>query len=271
MGRLYGMSYWQEKVALITGGSSGLGLSIASQLVDRASKVVLVSRRESNLQSAARSLGSSVLPIPADVTVPADIERITKTLIEHFGRLDLVCHAAGRSMRGEVLATTREDFEALWRVNFLAATDLVRATAEPLMATRGHVVLIGSLASRVAPRYLGAYPTSKFPLTAYAQQLRLELGPQGIHTLLVCPGPIARKEESGPRYEADGVPDAAHLPGGGARLRALDPDQLAARILEACERRRLEIVIPKRSRILLVLNQISARWGDWLLSRTTGR
>ena len=269
MGRLYGMSYWREKVGLITGGSSGLGLAVARQLVERDAKVILVSRGEAALNAAAESLPGDVLPIVADVTQPADVARAVEAGLKRFGRLDLLCHAAGRSMRGEVLATTREEFEDLWRVNFLAATDLVRAMSEWLVAARGHVVLIGSLASRVAPRYLGAYPTSKFPLAAYAQQLRMELGPQGLHTLLVCPGPIAR-EESGPRYEADGVPDAAHRPGGGARLKALDPNRLAAKILDACERRKTELVIPRRSRVLLILNQISARWGDWLLSRTTG-
>jgi uncharacterized protein len=264
------MAYWQQKVALVTGGSSGLGLAIARQLVDRGAKVILVARSEATLDSATRSLGPAVLPIAADVTQPAALTRAVDKGLELFGRLDLVCHAAGRSMRGEVLDTTREQFEDLWRVNFLAATDLVRATAGQLLASRGHVVLIGSLASHVAPRYLGAYPTSKFPLTAYAQQLRLELGPKGVHTLLVCPGPIAR-DETGQRYSAAGVPGEAHRPGGGARVKAIDPHLLASKILTACERRQAELVVPGRARLLFALSQISPRWGDWWLRKMTSR
>lgn len=268
MGRLFSMTYWQQKVALVTGGSSGLGLAVARQLVERGAKVILVARGEAALASAAQSLGSEVLPVAADVTQPAEVTKAVDAGLERFGRLDLVCHAAGRSMRGEVLATTREEFNDLWQVNFLAATDLVRATAEHLLASRGHLVLIGSLASRVAPRYLGAYPTSKFPLAAYAQQLRLELGPRGLHTLLVCPGPIARNDALA-RYASAGVPESAHRPGGGARVKAIDPDLLAAKMLTACERRQAELVVPSRARILFALSQISPRWGDWLLRKMT--
>jgi NAD(P)-dependent dehydrogenase (short-subunit alcohol dehydrogenase family) len=263
------MSYWQDKVALVTGGSAGLGLAISRRLVERGAKVSLVARGEEALKSTARSIGGDVLPIVADVTNPNEVEQCVDETLRRFGKLHLVCHSAGKSMRGEVLATSREDFEALWRVNFLAATDLVRAAAEQLIALRGHVVLIGSLASRVAPPYLGAYPTSKFPLDAYAQQLRLELGPRGLHTLLVCPGPIAREDRS-PRYVDANVPDSAHRPGGGARVRAIDPDLLAAKILTACESRQPELVVPSRSKVLFAMRQLSPRLGDWLLRKMTG-
>ena len=60
---------------------------------------------------------------------------------------------------------------------------------------RGHVVNLGSLAAKTAARWMGAYPATKFALAAYTQQLRLELGPEGLHVLLVCPGPVARKDD----------------------------------------------------------------------------
>ena len=81
---------------------------------------------------------------------------------------------------------------------------------------RGHVVNIGSLAAKSAARWLGAYPATKFAVAAYSQQLRLELGPQGLHVLLVCPGPIQRSD---PRlYPLEGledIPDRARGPGRG--------------------------------------------------------
>ena len=75
-----------------------------------------------------------------------------------------------------MLDTTAADFQRLWELNFLATVRLSRAAVPELQQTRGHLVNIGSLAAKVAPRYLGAYPASKFPLAAYCQQLRLELG-----------------------------------------------------------------------------------------------
>ena len=139
-----------------------------------------------------------------------------------------------------------------------------------LVAGRGHLVFIGSLASKSASRYLGAYPASKFPLAAYAQQLRLELGPQGLHTLLVCPGPI-RRDDAGQRYDAAAanLPPEARRPGGGVKLKGIDPDWLAARILRTCERRKPELVVPARARLLFAISQLWPRWGDWIVTRMT--
>ena len=83
-----------------------------------------------------------------------------------MGRIGPVVPLRGRSMRGTVLATSPDDFRSLWETNFLSAVRCVQAFAEVLIESRGHVVLIGSLASKVAAGYLGAYPASKFPLAA---------------------------------------------------------------------------------------------------------
>ena len=88
-------------------------------------------------------------------------------------------------MRGTILGTSTEDFQKLWEINFLSAVRCVQAFGESLAKNRGHAVLIGSLASKVAAGYLGAYPASKFPLAALAQQLRIETRDLGLHTLLV--------------------------------------------------------------------------------------
>ena len=143
---------------------------------------------------------------------------------------------------------------------------MTRALAPQLIASGGHLVNIGSLASKVAPKYMGAYPASKFAVAAYTQQLRLELGLQGVHVMLACPGPI-RRDEPGPRYAAAGdVPTAAQAPGAGANS-AIAPERLAAAILKACERRKSELVMPAKARLLFAISQLSADWGDWLLNK----
>jgi uncharacterized protein len=171
-----------------------------------------------------------------------------------------------------VLKTPPDDFRTLWELNFLAALRGTQAFAEELTKNNGHIVLVGSLASKVAPRYLGAYPASKFPLAALAQQLRLELGPHGAHVLLVCPGPIAR-DNAAPRYLSSGatgsasVPASAQRPGGGAKVTAIDPKILSAKILDACERRQPELIVPAKARLLFALSQLSPKLGDWLLRK----
>ena len=111
---------------------------------------------------------------------------------------------------------------------------------------------------------------SKFSLAAYAQQLRLELEDSGVHVLLVCPGPIARPD-SGERYtrQASDLPAQAQQPGGGVRLKRLDPVRVADRILKACERRQPELVIPSKARLLFALGQLWPSLGDSILRATT--
>ncbi len=266
------MSYWQDKTCLVTGGSAGLGLAVGRALAEAGAGVLLVARRKEPLEAAAAELsthGGRVGTIAGDVAWQDDVDRIAATVARDYGRLDFLCNCAGRSSRGAVLDTTPDDFQQLLDVNLLATVRMTRALAPQLLASRGHLVNIGSLASKTAAPFLGAYPASKFAVAAYTQQLRLELGPQGLHTLLVCPGPIAR-DDAGERYakEAEHIPAAAQAPGGGARVKAILPDQLAAAILRACERRQPELIVPAKAKLLFAISQLSARWGDWLLRRS---
>src|SRR5207245_29110 len=92
-----------------------------------------------------------------------------------------------------------------------------RAAMPHLLASKGHLVNIGSLAGKTGARYMGAYSATKFAVSGYSQQLRAELGPQGLHVLLVSPGPIARDEPR--QYSAEklqSLPPGASKPGGGA-------------------------------------------------------
>ena len=94
--------------------------------------------------------------------------------------------------------------------------------------------------------------------------------PRGLHVLLVCPGPIAQGDATD-RYkeQSQGLPDSAAKPGGGAKVTLLDPTRLAFEILGACEKRKPELVRPRKARILFTLSQVSPRLGDWLLKKIT--
>jgi short-subunit dehydrogenase len=240
--------------------------------------VAIVGRRAGALEQAAQELrfsGGNVLAVGADVTSHEAVERLVGTVQSAWGGLDLLCNCAGRSMRGTVLATSTDTFREMLEVNFLSAVRCTQAFAPALAESHGHIVLVGSLASKVAAGYLGAYPASKFPLAALAQQLRIELGPGGPHVLLVCPGPVAREHdmlaESGGLYadQTSGIPTSAQKPGGGAKVRAIDPHLLSEQILDACQQRRAELIVPGKARLLFALSQLSPRLGDWLLRRMT--
>lgn len=264
------------KRGLITGGSAGLGLAIAHAAVAQGMAVSLVGRDEERLEAASQALrssepGADISVMAGDLAVAGEPSRLAEAA-EAAGPIDFVCHAAGLSARGRLVETPRAEHERLMAINFFAAAELAASLGEHLAQREGRFVLIGSLATRVAPAYLGAYPSSKHPLAALAQQLRLEMGSSGLRTLLVCPGPIAR-EDAGQRYDAQAgnLPDGAKQPGGGAKVKAIDPDWLAAKILKDSRSGRPELIVPAKARLLFTLSQLSPALGDWLLQRSMSK
>ena len=267
------MSYFQDKVVLVTGSSSGLGRVIAQGFADAGAKVVIVGLEPADVDRVAgemTSAGHDVLGLTANVTEQSDVDSLFARAVGHYSRLDVLVNNAGRSMRGKVLDTTPEQFRDLIELNLIATVRCTRAAVPHLLRNRGHVVNIGSLAAKSASRWVGAYPASKHAVAAYSQQLRLELGPEGLHVLLVCPGPIARDD---PRlYPLEGledVPDRARAPGAGVKIGRIPPERLTRAILRACEKRRPEIVMPGKARILFALAQLCPSLGDWIVLRKT--
>jgi short-subunit dehydrogenase len=260
------MSYWHSKVALVTGGSSGLGRAIAAALAGAGARVAIVGARLEAAADELRRGGGEVLPLAGDLTRDADVERMVRETLQRWGRLDMLVNCAGRSARGELRSTGAEAFRELMDLNLVALVRSTHAALPHLLRAKGHVVNIGSLASKSAGAYLGAYAATKFAVAAYSQQLRLELANEGLHVLLVCPGPIARDT---PRHYAgsEGLPAAASLPGGGVKVSRLRPETVAAAILRACERRKPELILPGRARLLFALGQLSPRLGDWLVRK----
>lgn len=266
------ISNWQNKTVVVTGGSSGLGLAIARAFAHRQAKVAIIGLEAAGVEAACQELASAteVMPLVANVCQDEDVRRCAEALRQRWPTIDVLVNAAGRSMRGSLRDTTPEQFRDLMELNLIATVRVTQSLLEDLLRSKGHVVNIGSLAAKAATRFVGAYPATKHALAAFTQQLRLELGNQGLHALLVCPGPIARQ---GPRlYPLEGaerVPAAARRPGAGVRVRAISPDWLAERIIRACERRSPELVVPRKARILFALAQLFPRWGDRLVLRFT--
>jgi len=267
------MSYFQDRVVLVTGSSSGLGRAIAEEFAEAGAKIVIVGLEAPDVDRVAeemRSSGVDALGLAANLTQQDDVDALFERTVDHYGRLDVLVNNAGRSMRGKVLETTPEQFRDLIELNLIATVRCTRAAVPHLLKQRGHVVNIGSLAAKSSSRWVGAYPASKHAVAAYSQQLRLELGPEGLHTLLVCPGPISRDD---PRlYPLEGledIPERARAPGAGVKVSTIPPKKLTRAILNACEKRQAEIVMPGKARLLFAISQLWPSLGDWIVLRST--
>ncbi len=264
--------YWSGKVVLITGGSSGLGFELAKTYAAQGAHVAIAARNGGKLEAAEQQFADARLDITTivcDVTRDAQVESMIETIVDKFGQLDVLVNNVGRSSRSSVLETTPDDFQDLMEVNFHTTVRCTRAAMPHLIRSRGHLVNIGSLSAKTVSPYLSAYAASKFAVAAYTQQLRIE-GPAEVHYLLVCPGPIAR-EDAGGRYDAqtEALPDSARKPAAGAKLKQLCPERLSKQILRACERRKPELVVPIKAKLLFVISQLWPSLGDWLIRRWT--
>ncbi len=264
---------WGDKVVLVTGGSSGLGRIIAEHFAAKGAKIALVALEKELLDQTVEEMGASgtdVIGIHANITVQEDVDRIFQSVIDRYGKLDVLVNNAGRTHRGKIAETKPEDFQALFDLNVLGTIRCTQKAIPYLLKEKGHVVNIGSLAAKSAARWVGAYPVTKFAIAAFSQQLRLELGAEGLHVLLVCPGPIKRDN---PRLyqlpDTEGIPESALLPGGGVQVGKTDPGWLAERIIRYCEKRKPELVVPGKARFLFALAQLFPSLADWIVLKKT--
>ena len=267
------MSYWQDKVVLVTGGSNGLGRVIAETFAAAGAKLAIVGLEAADVEKTAqemKDLKCEVLPIVADVTNAIDAQRIVDETVNHFGGLDVLVNAAGQTHRGYLMKTPLKEFQDLWNLNVMGTIACTQAAYTHLVERNGYVVNIGSLAAKSAARWVGAYPVTKHAVAAFSQQLRLEAKPDGVHVLLVCPGPVKRDNPRlYPLKNADGIPDSALMPGGGVKVGKIDPKYLAQKILKKCEKREPELVIPRKARLLFTIAQICPKLGDWIVLKST--
>jgi NAD(P)-dependent dehydrogenase (short-subunit alcohol dehydrogenase family) len=267
------MNFWRDKTVLVTGGSSGLGRVIAETFAAAKARLVIAGLEPEAVAATASDLvaaGCEALGIAVDITRQEQVDALFGQILDRFGGLDVLVNNAGRSMRGKLVDTTPEQFRELMELNLVALVRCTRAAIPLLLPRRGHVVNIGSLAAKAASRWVGAYPASKHAVAAFSQQLRLELGPEGLHVLLVCPGPIARQgNRLYPLEGLEDLPERARQPGAGVRVRPIVPQALGRAILRACETRKAELVVPGYARVLFALAQLWPRLGDWLVLRMT--
>lgn len=177
------------KVALVTGGSSGIGLAVARAFAARGMGVAIAARGRERLEKAAASLGEGVLAVPTDVSDAAGVEALFGRVADSFGGLDVLVNNAGTAGWGPVEGIDPAEWDRVQGVNTRGAFLCSRA-AWPLLKARGggYVFNISSIAGKEGFGGAAAYATSKFALMGLSESLREEGIPLGIKVTAICPG-----------------------------------------------------------------------------------
>src|ERR1700676_3352642 len=177
------------KVAVITGGSSGIGLATAQRFVDEGAHVFIVGRRQSELDKAKALIGDGVNTLAGDVTVSADLDRLFATVLAEEGGLDILVAGSGRVEPEELGKITEENFDATFDLNARATLFTVQK-ALPLMRTGGSVILIGSVADSLGVPGNSIYSATKAALRSYVRTWTREFTDRGIRFNTLSPGPV---------------------------------------------------------------------------------
>jgi short-subunit dehydrogenase len=239
-----------DRVALVTGASSGIGLATARALTARGARVALVARSRDRLEAIARELDPDrVASFPLDLCERAGLANLPRQVVDRFGRLDIVVHSAGVNHRGAVSSRTAEELAQILDANLVAPVLLTRA-ALPLLADEGAIVMVASLAGKVPVPHEATYSASKAGLRAFARALDHELRQRAIRVSTVCPGPV----DTGFLGDVRAVPDLVFSQPMSTAERVADA------VLRAIDSGPAEIDLPVLSGKLATLSYLSPQF-----------
>jgi 3-oxoacyl-[acyl-carrier protein] reductase len=182
------------KTALITGGGSGIGQSIAQTFAEQGAKVVITGRTEARLHEAAReivSAGGECRPIKGDVSKEEDVIRVVAAAQKEFGDIDILVNNAGVSKEASFMALSLADWDHQLAVNLKGVIYCIRAVLPGMQDRKaGKIINIASAAGLRGLPGSAAYSAAKAAVIALTQSLGGEIGASGIRANVICPGPI---------------------------------------------------------------------------------
>ena len=177
----------EGKVALVTGGGSGIGEACARLFAEDGARVAVMGRRPQPLQRVAGETGG--LAVPGDAAQAADTERAVAATTEAFGRLDVLVSCAGVEGEGSVTTMAQDEWRRVMDANLEAMMQIARAGIPAMLeGSGGSIVNVSSLAAHVAPGNMAAYVTSKSAVLGLTRSMAVDYGPLGIRVNTLSPG-----------------------------------------------------------------------------------
>lgn len=269
---------FENKAAYITGGSRGLGLSLAWNLLERGAKVALVARNKVELARAREILlrdfpDGQVFLSPCDVTIAPNLRHSFDSACEFFGGIDLLINNAGAILVAPFAATEQEEFEAQMRLHLYAPIEAIRlASAHFKTRGGGRILNVCSLGGKVGVPHMSPYDASKFALAGFAQGIHGELALDNIlmttafPTVMRTGSPIQAVFKGDFRKEFEVFETFDYLP-----VLSMSADKAAKKMLDAVAKGRSEVVLSPlaRLRVLMgaVMPETSQAIMDWAAKR----
>jgi NAD(P)-dependent dehydrogenase (short-subunit alcohol dehydrogenase family) len=252
---------FRGKTAFVTGGSRGLGLLIARELLARGANVAIAARDADELARAAQQLhasGSNVLTIEADMTIRDEVDNAVKHIEQHFGPVDVLVNNAGTISVGPIETMTIDDYRSSINTHFWGPYFTTMAVL-PRMQRRqfGRIVNISSIGGKISVPHLLPYSVGKFALTGFSEGLRSALLKDKVYVTTVCPGLMRTgsprnalfKGNNEAEYAWFSISDA--LPG-----LSMNATRAARQVVEACARGDSEAVLTLPAKVATLIHGV---------------
>lgn len=254
-------STFQGKTAIVTGAGSGIGKALAQAFAAQGANVVLAARSTGVLNELAEQLkqsGARVLVCPCDVSVEADCRKLIDETVAAFGGIDFLLNNAGISMR-ELFANSSPDvLKRLMDVNFWGTVYCTKYALPYLLASKGSVTGVSSIAGFKGLPARTGYSASKFAMQGFLESLRIENRKTGLHVLIACPG-----------FTASNIRNTALKGDGSAQGESprdeasmMQPEEVAYEILKAIHKRKQVLVLTTQGKMTVLLNKLFPKWMD---------
>ena len=235
-------TYFKDKVIIITGASSGIGLATARLFAGMGAKLSLAARSIDRLESLASELTddrSRILCIKTDVSVEEDCRRLIEETVRRFGKIDILINNAGISMRAPFLDVNLEVIKKLMDVNFWGTAYCTKYALPEILKTKGSIAGVISTAGYVAIPGRTGYVTSKYAIRGFLETLRIEHLNDGINILVFAPGYTASNVRNAALL-ADGSPQG-YSPKDEGKL--MSAEKVAEKLAYGLYRRKKEMIL----------------------------
>ena len=220
----------ENRVAVVTGASSGIGEAAAKELARRGAAVAIAARDEGKLEDLAREIrreGGVALPAPTDVTDDGSVQNLIHRTVSELGGVDVLVNNAGLGLSGRIAELRAEDLRYVYEVNVLGPLRCIQA-ALPHMVSGGRVINVSSVVGVRAIPKVGGYCSSKSALNALSESLRVEVAARGLTVTSVYPGTTRTAFRDNSRRTKDEKR--------GWRPKGVPPEKVAVKIARAAER-----------------------------------
>ena len=191
------------KVAVVTGGNSGIGLATAKRFREEGAKVVISGRDQKTLDEAVKTIGGDVIAVRGDVSKLGDLDKLYKTVAEKFGKIDVLFANAGIAKFAPVTDSTEAQFDEQFDVNVKGVYFTIQK-ALPLLNDGASIIINSSVANETGTAGASVYSATKAAVRSFARTLTTELIGRGIRINVVSPGPITT-----PIFGRTGLPQEA--------------------------------------------------------------